>query len=298
MTIKDVTKEWLEEEYKTKSFVQIAKELGTYTMKVMRLARKFGIVSRSHSDAQSRYLLKTDNHPTRGKKRSEETRNKISRNHVITYIMGGEEKRKARQKLSKEIWDKKTNEEKREMCRKAILGTHKAAKEGSKLEKYLMKKLTIAGYKAEYHKEQVLPSGRMHLDIVLPELHTVIEVNGVAHYKPVWGDDVLKSTQASDKEKQGLLLVAGFTFIEIADHSDKISQAQMADIWDQLKTVLLKISTTHLHYHERYIVIQTRFNDPTKMEEINKKEDSKKNKNKKQNQTNKTNKPIDTKDSE
>lgn len=268
MKIEEVTKEWLEEQYQTKSYEQIAKELGTYQMKVVRIAKKFGIKSKSHSDAQSQYLIKTDNHPTRGKQRSDETKRKISRNQTIANLMASDEQIQAKKQRARDRWNQKTDQEKKEMCQKAVKGSHRAAKEGSRLEKFLIKQLTLAGYKAEQHREEVLPSGRMHLDIFIPSLNTVIEINGIAHYRPVWGEEVLQRTRASDKEKQGLLLVAGFAFIEIVDMSDRISFAQMQDIWDQLKTILLKISSTHLKYHERYFIVKTRFNNPEKMSKV------------------------------
>jgi len=276
MTLDEVTKEWLEKEYETKSYQQIADELGTYQMKIVRLAKKLGVQSKSHSEAQSHYLTNTDNHPTKGKKRPEEVRDKISRNQVISYLMKSDEEKKKKKERAKEIWDRKTDEEKAEFYRKGIKGSQLAAKEGSRLEKYLFGQLKKARYKVEQHREEMLPSGKMHLDLFVPELKTIIEVNGIAHYEPVWGDDVLRSTRASDKEKQGILLVNGFVFVEIADLSDRVSQAQMKDMWEQLQIILLKVSTTNLHYHERYFIIKTRFNAPEKMTKYKTKKELKK----------------------
>lgn len=260
MDLENVTKEWLENEYQTKSFQQIAQELNTYTMKILRLAKKLGIQSKTHSEAQSNYLLTTDNHPTKGKRRSDETRNKISRIQTMNNLLESDEKKEQRRKRGRQTWDNFTDEQKKELTRAGIAGCHKAAKEGSRLEKFLVKQLSIAGYKVEQHREHFLPSGKMHLDIFLPELQTVIEVNGIAHYEPVWGPEILASTQLSDKTKQGLLLVAGYVFIEVADTSNRVSVAQMTNIWEQLKPILLKISSTHLRYDERYMLIKTKFN--------------------------------------
>ena len=59
---------------KNRSFSDIAKELGTYTNKVVRAARKHGIDIRDRSEAQKAALKNgRHKHPTKGKKRSNKT---------------------------------------------------------------------------------------------------------------------------------------------------------------------------------------------------------------------------------
>ena len=65
------------------STYSIAKELGTYPKKIERILKKNGITLRTRSQAQAN-AIKTgrSKHPTKGEKRSEEEKNKISRGTV------------------------------------------------------------------------------------------------------------------------------------------------------------------------------------------------------------------------
>ena len=79
--MKEITKEFLISEYsvKNRSFGDIAKELGTYTNKVVRAARKHGIEIRNRSQAQKQALKNgRHKHPTKGKKRTKKVKEKIS----------------------------------------------------------------------------------------------------------------------------------------------------------------------------------------------------------------------------
>lgn len=53
------------------------------------------------------------------------------------------------------------------------------------------------------------------IDIYLPELKFAIEVDGITHIKPIFGEETLKRTQASDKLKTLLLEDAGIKLYRV-----------------------------------------------------------------------------------
>ena len=90
-------------------------------------------------------------------------------------------------------------------CRSKSLGLHEHAhnKSGlsrSKIELYIEKKLTDDFPKLEikFNDKKTIGS---ELDIYFPTLKLGIELNGIFHYIPVYGQDVLDKTQNRDKQK-------------------------------------------------------------------------------------------------
>ena len=75
-----------------------------------------------------------------------------------------------------------------------------AGKNGSKAENYLVEALKDAGYLVEHHNKQLM-AGEFEIDILLPELAVVIELDGPQHFLPVFGEDRLAKTQLSDQTK-------------------------------------------------------------------------------------------------
>lgn len=70
----------------------------------------------------------------------------------------------------------------------------------SKFEICLVDKLR--NYFKELTIETSVRNNGFELDIVIPELKAAIEVNGVLHYKPIFGEEKLIKTQLSDKTKK------------------------------------------------------------------------------------------------
>ena len=52
-----------------------------------------------------------------------------------------------------------------------------------------------------YNDRSTLPGG-LELDIYVPSLKVAFEINGPAHYKPIFGPEALKITQNKDKLKR------------------------------------------------------------------------------------------------
>ncbi len=170
------------------STYSIAKELGTYPKKIERMLKKNGVTMRTRSEAQAN-AIKTgrSKHPTKGEKRSEEDKNKISRGKELSWKNTSGEDREKFSQQAKERWDKIPADKKREMMEKAGRALRIAAIEGSKAEKFLERKLNQMGYDVVLHKKDLV-EGNFEIDLFLPQLNTIIEIDGPQHFLPVFGE--------------------------------------------------------------------------------------------------------------
>jgi very-short-patch-repair endonuclease len=204
-----------------KSFKEIAEEYGTYANKVRRDALKLSIKIRDKSEAQKNALTtgKTK-HPTKGKKRSNETKAKIGHSVLKSWENMSPDELKNRKLKAKVNWENKTQEEKEFLLREANLAVRVASKVGSKLENFLLNKLLQSGYTVDFHKEQSILNTKLQIDLFLPKDNIAIEVDGPSHFEPVWGDDALKRNKKYDDKKTGLILGKGLYLIRIKQTKD------------------------------------------------------------------------------
>jgi very-short-patch-repair endonuclease len=225
-----------------RSVVEIAELLETYPNRIRRWAIKAEFNLRGKSDAQ-RVALETGKlaHPTKGKKRTDDEKNKIRKKMASYWSEMSEEDMEHRKELARENWANMSDEDKRLMQKQAAKGRIEAAKFGSKLEKIVLEILQSKGYGAIFHKEHSLLNTRLHLDIVVPELMTAIEIDGPTHFMPIWGEEHLRKTQETDNNKDGLLLNAGYNIVRIRQTKnlckrmiDKISKA-LVELLDKIK---------------------------------------------------------------
>jgi very-short-patch-repair endonuclease len=92
------------------------------------------------------------------------------------------------------------------MAEAATESIRKAGKEGSKLENFLLRKITDAGFKVDFHKKNLIPNEKLEIDLYVPECKTIIEIDGPSHFLPVWGDEKLQKQIKADLQKSGLIL--------------------------------------------------------------------------------------------
>ena len=130
--------------------------------------------------------------------------------------------------------------EKDNILQKANEGVRKASKLGSKLEIYIFEKLLADGYRTEFHKEQMLVTTKLQIDIFLPTMNTAIEIDGPSHFEPVWGDESLARNVKYDNKKTGLILGKGLVLIRIKQTKD-FSRSRASLIYEQLRIELDKI---------------------------------------------------------
>ena len=238
-----------------KSWKEIAELLGTYPNRVRRDATKLGIESRTKSDAQKIALSEGKaEHPTAGKKQSEETKMKISESQGKVWDNLSEKEREHRSKIGTESWNKKTNEEKDEFFKRSSQAIQEASRNGSKMEIFLFDRLIELGYRVDKHKEQALQNERFHIDLYIPSCRTAIEVDGPMHFEPVFGEEKLKKRMAADSQKNGLILSSGMVLIRVKLNKRE-SQRYLRDTLDSIVNLLEKINSKFPKEDERYFEI-------------------------------------------
>ena len=252
-----VRKAYYEKYYnkENKSWKEIADMLGTYPNRVRRDATKLGVESRSKSDAQKIALSEGKaEHPTAGKRQSEETKIKISESQGKVWDNLSEKERQYRSKIGTESWNKKTNEEKDEFFKKSSQAIQQASKNGSKMEIFLFESLIELGYKVEKHKEHLLQNDKFHIDLYIPSCRTAIEVDGPMHFEPVFGEEKLRKRMAADSQKNGLILTSGMVLIRVKLNKRE-SQRYLRETLDNIVNLLNKISNSFPKKDERYFEI-------------------------------------------
>lgn len=250
---------WIIEQYnvQNRSFRDIAKELSVHPNIVRRIALANGVIPRDKSTARKLSIKSGRSiHPTQGKKRTEEEKNKIALGMLKSWDKMSEEKKEKRIEKAKENWKNRTEVQKEIFNLASSKGIHKSSKKGSKLEKFIYQYLSKAGKNVEFHKENLIGNHKLHLDLFLPDHLTVIEIDGPSHFLPIWGEEALLKTQRADTEKNGLILSVGFVIIRLKQISNGISKIRMKLIADRIITIVDDIAKNFPPLEKRLIEIE------------------------------------------
>lgn len=224
-----------------KSFQQIASDLGTYANKIRRDAIKLDIPIRNKSEAQKNAIeTGTHKHPTKGRSRSEATKNKIGQGVLKSWDDMTDIQIAQRKKKAKEQWENLSLDQKNNMINKANQAVRETSKKGSKLEKFILNSLIRDGYKVDFHKEQILSNTKLQIDMFLPLLNIAIEIDGPSHFLPVWGEDALQKNISYDNKKTGLILGRGCVLIRIKQLHD-FSRTRASLLYDKLIVAIQNI---------------------------------------------------------
>ena len=254
-----LTFEYLDTEYnqKERSFADIAKELGTYPNKIRRAAIEMGIDPRDKSMAQSLALKHGRiKHPTEGSQRTEAVKNKIADGVSASWKQLTEEEYQGRVDQAKEQWKNMSKEEREALMKSAGDAVRKASVEGSKLENFVLNRLRKLDYVVQFHRKGLLMNERLEVDLFLPELKTVIEIDGPAHFLPIWGEENLARNLRSDAQKTGLLLTKGFAVIRVKHLAKHISNKHMRDISTKIEETIKQIKQQFPSKDKRLIQIE------------------------------------------
>ena len=236
----DQKRELITNEYvnNKKSFQIIAKEHGTYANKVRRDAIKYNIDVRTKSEAQSNALaVGTHVHPTKGKKRPESTKAKIGLSVYSNWQSLSDSDLEKRKQSAKENWDKKSDDEKKDMLNKANTAVRESSKTGSKLEKYLLQQFLNDGFRVDFHKEHILSNTKLQIDLFLPMINLAIEVDGPSHFENILGDQSLKRNKTYDAKKEGLLIGKGIKLLRIKQKAD-FSETRGRLLYEKIRTLI------------------------------------------------------------
>lgn len=224
------------------SFKDIATKYNTYPNKILRDAKRLGIKIKTKSEAQKNALQNGKHkHPTKGRTRSESEKRDIGMSVMKRWEGLDKEELKRKKLVYKDLWNKKSDDEKANMLHKANLAVRASSKVGSKLEHFVLNFLIDNGFKTEFHKEQLLANTKLQIDIFLPTINIAIEIDGPSHFSPVWGEDVLQKNIAYDKKKAGLLIGKGYKLIRIKQTKD-FSKSRASIICNNLLDCINKLN--------------------------------------------------------
>ena len=167
-----------------------------------------------------------------------------------------EEERDRRIALAKKQWEEMTENEKSELRSMAAEAVRRASQEGSKIEKFLKEGLTSEGYDVIFHMKGLIPAENLEVDLFVPSLKTAIEIDGPAHFLPIWGEDSLQKNIRSDAKKSGLILSKGYCMIRVKQINKNVSEKSKRKTLALILTELGKISKKFPAKSKRYIEIE------------------------------------------
>lgn len=238
-----------------KSTYEIAQSLDTYPNKIRRTLIKHGVKLKSKSEAQKNALESGRSfHPTAGKKRSEEEKLNISQGMENHWNEMSDSDRQDRVDQAKKRWKEMDAAQRDKMSRLATDAIRRAGKEGSKLEKFIVDKLKDSGYSVDFHNKRLIPTENLEIDIYLPGLKTIIEVDGPSHFLPIWGEDKLQKQIKADLHKSGLLLSRGYAIIRVKAMSS-LSLHKKEKLASNIINILSKIKDNFPPKTQRFIEV-------------------------------------------
>jgi very-short-patch-repair endonuclease len=241
-------KRYLEEEYVTKgrSTIELAEELHTYPNKVLRAMKAHRVPRRSPDEAQKAAIRRGRRSPPMdGRRHSPQSRQQIAQG-VASYWQGlSDDERERRSEHGRRAWEAAPPSLHDERQSRAIEGFRRAAREGSRLEHFLLDGLRVAGHDVSFHHEFLVANEKMHIDLLLPARKVAIEIDGPTHYLPIFGPERLAEVIRADNEKDGLLTSAGYRVVRVRQTSKHLSRARMNCLLTRLLEVLQCLETNN-----------------------------------------------------
>lgn len=225
------------------SMIILAQKYDTYTNKIRRLLIKEGAEIRDKSEAQKLALETLRHaHPTKGKKRPDTFKITISEKLKDHWDSIDDDEKKRRSDMAKEQWKNMDDAQKEKMKENSTKAIRKASKEGSKLEKHIFDGIVAAGFSVVQHKTNLIANNKLEVDMYLPVLKTVIEIDGPAHFFPIWGQKSLDRHVRSDAQKIGLLTQEGYNLIRVKNLVKTLSEHHKRNIVIDVIRTLEEIS--------------------------------------------------------
>lgn len=195
------------------STYQIATHFSTYANKIRRILIKHKVKLDSKSEAQKKALSSgRSKHPTEGRNRTDDEKLAISKKLADYWDDLDDTTRENRVEQARERWKNMPASKRDEIAKKAVAGIRKASKDGSAIENFVFKNIK---YHAVQHVTDLIANENLEIDIYVPELSTIIEIDGPSHFKPIWGEEKFLKQVKSDTEKNGLILSGGFVIIRV-----------------------------------------------------------------------------------
>lgn len=236
------------------SIQQLAEFSGTYSNKIKRDAKRLKIKTDTKSEAQSK-AMRTGAiaHPTKGKKRPDSVKAQIGVSRRETWKDISDVDRAAISKIRKKQYKEQRKIMAPHLAPAKVINLQKAAKEGSKIERYVFKHLSGI-WDCVHQHEGLLGQETYHIDIFIRELKIAIEIDGPAHYEQIWSASKLKTTKEKDLRKSALINSAGYTLIRfIADK--KFSNAYAIEAAAKIEETCIQITKKKIMKEIVYVKI-------------------------------------------
>lgn len=245
---------YVEQKLSTKA---IAERYNTYPNKIRRLLESNGIEIRNKSQAQKQALKNGSAvHPTKGKKRSEEAKDKISSSLEKHWDSMSKTERDRRSSIAKKNWDKLSESERKEIQRKGSDALRDTIRDGSKAERSLLDNLKNAGYNVELHKKGLISGEKYEMDLYLPDIDTIIEVDGPQHFMPVFGEKHLREYVKHDAIKNGIMIKNGYCVIRIKYLCPSFTRGVENRLWEMVEPVVKRVATKFPPKSKRLIELE------------------------------------------
>lgn len=240
------------------SIRELGRHFGVTPIKIRKALEFLGVPIKDKSQIQKEKLASGKvAHPTKGKQRKESVKRKISKTVAENWSNISDAERERRSKLSKQQWDNMSESDRAELQRAAHEAIRDAAENGSKLERFVKNELEKNGYDVKIHYQGITRENpNLEVDLFLPDLNIVIEIDGPSHFLPIWGQDRLESVMKSDNEKSGLLLKDGFIVLRVKCMCRNVSLDKSVTCANMIIDKLNEIEGKKLTRNKRFIEME------------------------------------------
>lgn len=248
-------KEYLTTAYLTdcKSVYQIAEELQSYPNKVLRALRFLNVPIRNKSES-SKVALQNGRkkHPTKGTKRPDSVKLAISDARAKAWEeLTSDEILDIKYKAQKR-WNNLSEQKKEQIKSLSVKAIQKTAKDGSALEKFIFAELLKRGYACTHHAK-ILENEKLEVDLLLPTIKLAIEIDGPAHFLPIWGEESLKTHIKADNQKNGLITNRGYSILRVQCTKKSLSEKRKRDA---IEAIMIVVASVEQSNQKKVIILE------------------------------------------
>ncbi len=242
MGTRQLTAEFLYKHYvqDKKSTVAIAKLAGCFPNQVNRALKKFGIPVRTKSKASRNFYDQGGENSRKGYKFTDEEKERAAISGKDFWLSGDSKEARDRiSQASQNMWDKRTEKERKATVARLHKACRVASQEGSKAQRKVAEILeTKYGYAVMTSLTSLVGIGDLEVDIGLPEHAIAIEIDGITHSKEVYSDDRYERAQEADARKNRILNSAGWSVIRVELVCQRYSVGSCLMMCEQLDAMI------------------------------------------------------------
>ena len=103
--------------------------------------------------------------------------------------------------------------------------------------------------------ETIIPSENLEIDLYIPDLKTILEVDGPSHFLPIWGEDKLQKQINADLRKSGVILTKGYAIIRVRSMGQECL-SKREQLIEQILTHLYEIDDKFPPESKRFIEVE------------------------------------------